>query len=207
MMRANLELTDYDAVGRPGTEELVRHSCALSAVLTQELEGASTALGLTCEEILVAALGRAVQRTIGEGFVAVDVARFDDSSYPVALACVGPDRVPATDMLANVHHSLAALSAQRMVRPVDGDRSTDPMAGVLFAYGVPMAQPALFGHFLEVHAYLDGAALQLDWWYDARSFEPYTVQELAEQFPYAMIELTSESAPPIMATAELAAAY
>lgn len=207
MMRANLHLTDYDATGLPGADDLGRHSATLSSVLTLELEGAATATGLTCEEILLAALGRAIQRTIGDGFVAVDVARHENASYPVALACVGPDRMPATDMLASVHHSLAALSAQRMMRPVPEDPGTDPMSDVLFAYGVPTARPAPFGHVLEVHAHVAGTELALEWWYDTRSFEPYTVQELAEQFPYAMIELTSEAAPPILATAELAAAY
>jgi hypothetical protein len=177
----------------------------LSTVLTAELDGASSVLGLTSEEILLAALGRAVQRTIGEGFVAVDVARFDDSSYPVALACVGPDRIPATDMLSSVHDSLVALPAQPMVRPVAGDPGTEPISDVLFSFGMPMPRPAGYGHYLEVHAHFDGAAMQLEWWYDPRSFEAYTVEELAEQLPLAMIELTSESTP--VATSELAAAY
>lgn len=205
MIRANLQLTDYDADGRPRTDDMACHTSALSAVLTDELDGAATALGLTSEEILLAALGRAVQRTIGEGFTAVDVGRFDDSSYPVALACVGPDRIPATDMLTSVHQSLAALTAQEMVRPVADDPGTDPVADVLFSFGMPMPRPAGFGHFLEVHAHVDGNAMRLEWWYDPRSFEAYTVEELAEQLPYAMIELTSESAP--VATSELAAAY
>lgn len=205
MIRANLQLTDYDAAGRPRIEDMACHIATLSTVLTAELEGAATALGLTSEEILLASLGRAVQRTIGEGNMAVDVARFDDSSYPVALACVGPDRIPATDMLTSVHDSLVALPAQPMVRPVADDPGTDPMSDVLFSFGMPMPRPAGYGHLLEVHAHFDGTAVQLEWWYDPRSFEAYTVEELAEQLPYAMIELTSESAP--VATSELAAAY
>ena len=39
--------------------------------------------------------------------------------------------------------------------------------------------------------------VQLDWWYDTRSFDPYTVEELAEQLPLALIELTSEAMPPV----------
>ena len=35
--------------------------------------------------------------------------------------------------------------------------------------------------------------VQLDWWYDTRSFDAYTVEELAEQFPLALIEMTSEA--------------
>lgn len=205
MIRANLQLTDYDAAGRPRTDDMACQATTFSAVLTAELDGAATALGLSSEEILLAAFGRAVQRTIGEGFVAVDVARFDDSSYPVALACIGPDRIPATDMLTSVHESLVAMNAQQMVRPVADDPGTDPMSDVLFSFGMPMARPAGYGHFLEVHAHFDGTAMKLEWWYDPNSFEAYTIEELAEQLPYTMIELTSESAP--VATSELAAAY
>jgi hypothetical protein len=207
MLRANLRLTDYDATGRPGADDLDRHTTSLSFVLTKELEGAATATGLTSEEILLAAFGRAIQRTIGAGFISVDIARHKTASYPMALACVGPDRLSATDMLGSVHHSMAALSAQRIVRAVSEDADDHPRSDVLFAYGVPVPQPARSGHFLELHAHVTGPELTLDWWYDARSFEPYTVHELAEQFPYAMIELTSEAAPPILAEPELAAAY
>ena len=35
--------------------------------------------------------------------------------------------------------------------------------------------------------------VQMDWWYDARGFDPYTVEELAEQCRFALIELTSEA--------------
>ena len=205
MMRANLHLTDYDAPGRPGTDDLGRHCTAFSTVLTQELEGAAEATGLTSEEILLAAFGRAIRRTIGKGFVAVDVARLG-ASYPVALACAGPERMPATDMVASVHRSLTALSAQRMADPIVNP-GTRPTSDVLFAYGIPMPQPARLGHFLEIHAHVAGDMLRIDWWYDTRSFEPYTVHELAEQLPHAVIEMTSEAAPPILATAELAAAY
>ena len=52
------------------------------------------------------------------------------------------------------------------------------------------------GHALELRAYRADGVVQLDWWFDARSFEAYTVEELAEQFPLALIELTSEATPP-----------
>ncbi len=206
MIRANLQLTDYDATERPRVEQLVCHAAALSQVLTDELDGAATALSLTSEEILIAALGRSVQRTIGEGNIAVDVARRHDSSYPVALACAGPDEVTANDMLASVHDSLVTLTARPMARPVSGDPNTHPVADVLFAHGLPMARPAGFGHFLEIHVHRDGAVLRLDWWYDPSSFEAYTIEELAEQLAYGMIELTSEATPTMMATSKLAAA-
>lgn len=205
MTRANLQLADYDADGRPRGEDMTCHTAMLSTVLTDELDGAATALGVSSEEILLAALGRSVQRTVGDGFVAVDIARFDDSSYPVALACAGPDQVPATEMLDTVHRAMTTLRARPMVRPVAGDAGTDPISDILFSFGMPMSRPAGYGHLLELHAHFDGTAMRLEWWYDPRSFEAYTVEELAEQLSYAMIELASESAP--VTTSELAVAF
>ena len=81
------------------------------------------------------------------------------------------------------------------------------MSDVLFAYGDAELDRTV-GTLLELHAHRrDGVSCVLDWWYDTRSFEPYTVEELAEQFPYALIELTSEATAPMLATAELAIAY
>ena len=45
--------------------------------------------------------------------------------------------------------------------------------------------------------YRTDGLLQFDWWYDASRFERYTVEELAEQFPLALIEMTSDAAAPL----------
>jgi hypothetical protein len=37
--------------------------------------------------------------------------------------------------------------------------------------------------------------MRVDWWYDSSRFDEATIQELAEQFPFALIELTSEARP------------
>ncbi len=50
-------------------------------------------------------------------------------------------------------------------------------------------------HALELRAYRADGLVQLDWWYDTRSFDAYTVEELVEQLPLALIELTSEAMP------------
>ena len=49
------------------------------------------------------------------------------------------------------------------------------------------------GPALGVLAYRSGAALQMDWWYDARRLDPCTVEELAGQFRLGLIGLTSEA--------------
>jgi hypothetical protein len=50
---------------------------------------------------------------------------------------------------------------------------------------------------LQLSAYRRDGILHLDWWYDNRRFDDYTVAELAEQFPLALIELTSEAVGPL----------
>jgi hypothetical protein len=207
MTRANLQLTDYDAVGPLRVEDLQKVAAPLSALLTQELDGAATALGLTSDEILVAALGRAIERTIGEGTVTLDVPGFGTSVQSMTLRCASPAQAGPDEMLAGVRGALEALKVRRIVHGVPDDPRRQPLSEVLFADGDTSATLPHLGHALELRTYRDGDVIALDWWFDGRSFEPYTVQELAEQFPFALIELTSEATPPIHATPELAMAH
>jgi hypothetical protein len=205
MNSANMQFTDYDVDGRRDGGDAVVFSSELSEVLTQELDGASAALGVSAEDILLAALGRAIQRTIGEGEAAVDLPGHGHAMYPVRLACVGAQRTDATEMLAGVHHMVAAVSLRRTVHGVPDDPRAQPLSDILFAYDT--SEPARLGHPLELCVYRRGDVLALDWWYDAPSFDPYTIEELSEQLPYALIELTSEAAAPLRAGAELAMAH
>jgi hypothetical protein len=207
MTRANLQLTDYDAVGRPNAEDLEKVAAPLSALLTQELDGAADMLALTSDEILVAALGRAIERTIGGGTVAIDVPGYGTSLHPMVLTCAPPEQVNADEMLSGVHRTLEALSDRHVVHGVPDDPRAQDVSEVLFANGATAGTRAHLGHVLELRAYRDGDVIALEWWFDTRSFEPYTVQELAEQFPLALIELTSEATPTSRATTELAMAH
>lgn len=190
-----LRLTDRDAVrgARPGNA--VKLSAPLDDVLTLELDGAAFSLGLAVDELLLAALGRTVARTIGEGSVAVDVVR-DARSAPatVELACVGERRLEATEMVRLVHHALFDMLDGHLAGALGAETPE-----VFFHYaGTTPARSAsapLRGHALEVRAYRDGGQMHLDWWFDSRRFDRATVQEFAEQFPFALIELTSEAVP------------
>ncbi|MEU0496343.1 hypothetical protein [Mycobacterium sp. NPDC006124] len=207
MTRANLQLTDYDPEGRPRVEDVELLSAPLSTLLTLELDGAAAALEVSTDDILLAALGRAVERTMGTGVVVVDVPCHGTSTRPIRLACVSPSEVDANEMLAGVHQQLGALAISRIVRGVPDHGTAPSIADVLFASGGTAADYPHRGHVLELRAFRRGDVVVLDWWFDARSFERYTVAELADQFPLAMIELTSEATPGVHANHELALAH
>ena len=71
--------------------------------------------------------------------------------------------------------------------------AAQPPAQIYFSY--LGTEPGL-RHALELRVHRDDELVQLDWWYDTRSFDRHTVEELAEQLPFTLIELTSEASPP-----------
>jgi hypothetical protein len=179
-------IVDHETFDEPQAHDLAKLSAPLNSTLTGELDGAQWHLGVATEEILLAALGLAIARTIGEGVVAVDVAGHCGS---VPLACTSAGLATATETLGAVHRTLAAgQSAPRL--------AAQPPSDVYFSY---LGTGPGLRHALELRAYRAADLVQLDWWYDARSFDRQTVEELAEQLPFALIELTSEAMPPVHA--------
>lgn len=151
---------------------------ALDEELGAELAGARAAMGSSAEEILLAALGRTVARTIGDGVLDVDVA--GEVVRRVSVAC-------------SSHRSLSGYDLLTMVTGTSDQSHDRACADVHFGYeadGQGSTAPA--GYLLSLHVHRDSATgLQLDWTYDTRSFDSATVAELAEQFPFALIEVTS----------------
>src|SRR3977135_2908682 len=134
MKSANLQITDYDVAGRPENGDIAVLSAQLSEVLTQEIDGASAALGGSADYILFAGLGPAIERTIGQGVSTVDLLGHGRPMHPMKLSCVGLQLVDATEMLAGVHHMTAAVSLRRTVRGVLDDPHAQPLSDILFAY-------------------------------------------------------------------------
>jgi hypothetical protein len=183
-----LRVVDDEISGRPLPEDLVSVSAPLSDVLTAELDGAIAVIRCGVEEMLLAALGRSIARTIGVGVVTVSGLT---TVAPIQLCCATDRDLDADGMLADVR---AALTAPSHV--------TNPPADVVFSYlGMP-PDPTLGslqlvdGPALGVLAYRAGGLLQMDWWYDARRLEFGTVEELAAQFRLGLIELASEATAP-----------
>lgn len=165
----------------PHRADMAKLSSSLGSVLRAELVGAQRETGCSAAQILLAALGRTVARTIGDGVLTVDVDAGESTADGVAVPCASEREVSAFELLAAIRRALAAGGAA----PTPTD--------VYFAYGA--ATIAEDRHRLEVHTRLDAEpadTIVVDWWYDTRSFDAATVDELAEQFPLALIELTSE---------------
>lgn len=154
-------------------------SSSLDEVLSAELHEATFAMGCTAEELLLAALGRTVARAIGEGLLIVDVVSGPERAgyRRVGVSCVA-------------HRGLSGPELFDAARPeVDGD--DHPAADLGFAYG-DGSRAGQCAHPLSLHIDQDSATtLHLDWRFDSRGFDHHTVLELAEQFPLALIEVTS----------------
>lgn len=134
-------------------------------------------MGCSADEILLAALGRTVARVIGDGMLVVDVDTTDGASRRVAVPCVSQRGLSGSELLATARS--AATGNARIG------------AAVRIAYGDGVVtEPGRY--LLDLHVYPGAAGmLAVDWSFDTRSFDAYTVEELAEQFPAALIEVTS----------------
>jgi hypothetical protein len=153
--------------------------------LTAELDGTVEYADLGAEELLLAALGRAIARTIGVGVVTVSGLT---TVAPVRLCCATERDLDADGLLAEVRHALTVAQHAAL-----------PPAEVVFSYlGMP-PDPALGplqvtdGPALGLLAYRRDDEMQMDWWYDMRRLDRCTVEELAAQFRLGLIGLTSEA--------------
>jgi len=182
---SNVRVVDDEIAGRPRPEDILRLSASLTCELTAELDGAVEFVGVGVEELLLAALGRAIARTIGVGVVTVSGLT---TVAPIRLCCASERELDADGLLAEVRQALTVVQ-----------HAAVPPAEVVFSYlGLP-PDPALGplqvtdGPALGVLAYRCGDAMQMDWWYDVRRLDLCTVEELAAQFRLGLIGLTSEA--------------
>jgi hypothetical protein len=190
-----LRVVDHDIAG--GTSPvLAKLSTRPSDEVTAEVDGATEWLGVAADEILLAALGRTIARTIGDGVVAVDVTgerRW--LLHAIPLVCASAQQASATDMLGNVHRMLAAVPAHAASMQAEVFLN---YIGTMPDGTTPMYEtPPGLGYALELRVYRTDGLLHLDWWYDTTRFDSYTVEELTEQFPFALFEMTSDADAPV----------
>src|SRR5262245_23407521 len=190
-----LRVVDHD-IAEGTSPVLDKLSMLPSEEVTAEIDGATEWLGVAADEILLAALGRAIARTIGDGVVAVDVTgerRW--LLHAIPLLCASAQQASATEMLGTVHRLLSAVPAQAESLPSE---VLVNYIGTLPAGTTPMYEtPPGLGYALELRVYRSDGLLQLDWWHDSTRFDRYTIEELMEQFPLALFEMTSDAAAPV----------
>ncbi|HEU4360007.1 MAG TPA: beta-ketoacyl synthase N-terminal-like domain-containing protein [Mycobacterium sp.] len=110
----------------PGVDDLAKVSSALTAVETSEIDDARRRLRLSINEILLAALSRAITAVIGDGVVAVDIdgpgrsvlkpdvdlrrtVGWFTTIYPIALTCASGGAATTTELLGGVHETLGRV--------------------------------------------------------------------------------------------------
>jgi hypothetical protein len=193
---ATLHVADYDIADGTASSTMAKLSTPATGELAAELDGAASSLGVAPDEIVLAALGRTIARVIGDGVAAVDVA--GDRRWllhAVPLICATSQQASATEVLAGVHRALTtapnhgALAASEILVNYVGAVSEETMP-------IHETPPGL-GHALELRVYRAAGLLHIDWWYDTSRFERYTVEELTEQFPFALVDMTSDAAAPL----------
>ena len=123
---ANLRVAGDATQGVPGVADLARLATTLPVAETTEIDDARRRLRVPIDEMLLAALGRTVAATVGDGSVAVDLTGQGRSVlkpdidlrrtvgwfttiYPVALNCAKADGASAKHALDDVHNTLAAV--------------------------------------------------------------------------------------------------
>ena len=188
-----LRIVDHD-IAEGTSPVLEKLSTPATDEMTAEVDGATEWLGLAADEILLAALGRTIARTIGDGVVAVDITgerRW--LLHAIPLTCATAQQASATDMLGIVHRMLGAAHATSLPSEVFLN-----FIGTLPDGATPMYEtPPGLGYALELRVYRTDGLLHVDWWYDASRFDRYTVEELTEQFPFALFEMTSDAVAPV----------
>lgn len=190
-----LRVVDHDVA--PGTPPVLEKvSMPPSDEVTGEIDGATEWLGVAADEILLAALGRTIARTFGEGVVAVDVTgEHRWLLHAIPLLCASSQQATATEMLRDVHRMFSAVPVP--AAPLSSEVFLNCI-GVLPEGASPSYEtPPGLGYVLELRVYREDGLLRLDWWYDTTRLDRYTIEELTEQFPLALFEMTSDAAAPV----------
>ena len=156
-----LRVVDHDIA--EGTSPVLDILSTLpSDEVTAEVDGATEWLGLAADEILLAALGRTIARTIGDGVVAVDVT--GERRWlllAIRLLCATAQQASATEMLGNVHRMLSAVPAHAASLPSEIFLN---YVGTLPKGTTPMYEtPPGLGYALELRVYRTDGSTATRW--------------------------------------------
>lgn len=183
-----VRIADHTAAGAPGHHEVSRLAAPLSPLLTEEFDGALISLRVAADVLLLASMGRAVERTFGGRVIAVDMADGVFAGKQAILRCASARDTHATAALMDADRILTSSAIR--------DGAAEPEAEICLSRAGAAAQLSA-DRALQLSAHRQDGVLCLEWWYDSRRFDEYSVVELAEQFPLSLIELTSEAVGPL----------
>lgn len=183
-VRTTSWIADYLVAGPPAATDIGGFSTPLDSVLTAEMTAAQLEMAVLPAEMILAALGRSIARTLGYGRLDVDV------ETDILMARLsGRTALPCRDLPEESGRPMVMV-ARRALKAAAPDRGREYPADLRFTYRTQFPGPAPdSGHLLALHASQHGTAVHLHWWYDTRSFERNTVEELAAQLPLALIAI------------------
>src|SRR5271165_1929063 len=124
--KTTLHVADHDIADPPRVDDLLRVPSTLSSQQTNEIERVRRRFQFTVEGILLAALGRTIAHTVGDGVVAVNLAGDARSVlrpdvdprrtvggfatvYPMSLTCLSRESADVMQVLDDVHDTLKAV--------------------------------------------------------------------------------------------------
>ncbi|TFV57980.1 acyltransferase domain-containing protein [Mycobacterium sp. PS03-16] len=127
--RTTMHLADHQVTDPPRTHDMVRLGTTLSEVDTEDLDRARRMFQYTVQELLLAALSRAVGDTVGEGVLQVSLEGDGRSVlkpevdarrtvgaftalYPAALTCVRSETSRADQLLDEIHQQVQSVPHQ-----------------------------------------------------------------------------------------------
>ena len=167
--RTTLRLGSQQVTDPPGADDLVKMSSALSSAQTADVDEAQRRVRVPADEILLAALGRTIAHTIGEGVVAVDLAGpgrlvlkpdvdlhrtvgWFTTIYPVPINCSTGGNTSAAETLDEIHRTLNAVPhygighglLRYVYAPTARQLAAQPAPDIFFSYvgTIPELPPA-----------------------------------------------------------------
>ncbi len=167
--RTTLRLGSQEVTDPPHAADLVKMSSVLSSAQTADLDEAQRRVRVPADEILLAALGRTIAHTVGEGVVAVDLTGHGrlvlkpdvdlhstvgwfTTIYPVPVNCSTGANTSAAQTLDDIHQTLDAVPhygighglLRYVYAPTARQLAAQPAPDIFFSYvgTIPELPPA-----------------------------------------------------------------
>ena len=167
--KTTLRLGTPEVTDPPHADDLVKMSSVLSSAQTADIDEAQRRVRVPADEIMLAALGRTIAHSVGEGVVAVDLAGHGrlvlkpdvdlhrtvgwfTTIYPVPVNCTTAENTSAAETLDEIHRTLDAVPhygighglLRYVYAPTARQLAAQPSPDIFFSYvgTIPELPPA-----------------------------------------------------------------